>query len=71
MRPSMRRAKKKLVKTPGGRYSWHRIGKKPKAVCGVCGRPLQGASSRAHSNMCSPCSREMLKTKVSEYAKEG
>ena len=72
MRPAMRFAKKKLVRTPGGNYNWHRLGKKHVTVCGVCRKPLLGTGrTRAHNNFCSPCSRRMLRAKVSEYVKEG
>ena len=71
MRPAMRRAKKKRVKTPGGKYSYHRLGKKPKAACGVCREPLQGSRrARAHPDLCAPCSKKMLQEKVKQSAQK-
>jgi len=67
----MRFAKKKKVKTPGGKFSYHRIGKPAKSACGVCHRPLQGSiRARAHPDLCSPCARKMMQEKVKVYAQK-
>jgi ribosomal protein L34E len=71
MRPSLRTAKKKKVKTPGGSFSWHRVKKTSGDNCAVCHRPLLGSGrSRPHGNMCVPCSRKMVREKVKKYAQE-
>jgi ribosomal protein L34E len=71
MRPAMRRAKKKKVKTPGGKFAYHRLGKSPKASCSVCHEPLQGSRrARAHPNLCAPCSKKMMQEKVKFYAEK-
>ena len=68
MRPSLRFAKTKKINTPGGRVSYHKIAKTSKDVCGVCGTDLLGKRrDRAHGNLCSVCSREILKLKVKTY----
>ncbi len=43
MRPELRRAKLKKVKTPGGRTVYHKIKKKTSyARCCICKKPLSG-----------------------------
>lgn len=43
MRPSLRKAKLKKVRTPGGRIAYHKVEKKTSyPACGICGKPLGG-----------------------------
>lgn len=71
MRPAMRRAKKKKVKTPGGKFSYHRIGKLPKPTCALCHRELLGSRrERARGNLCTPCARKVTQEKVRNYAQK-
>jgi ribosomal protein L34E len=68
MHRSLKFAKKKKVKTPGGRISFHRITKKKTASCGICGKLLLGTRrARANPGMCPACSRETTKLKVKTY----
>ncbi len=71
MRPAMRRAKKKKVKTPGGRFVYHRISSSSKDSCGVCCSQLQGSRrARVHANLCVPCARKLMQEKVRVFAQE-
>lgn len=72
MRPSLKSAKKKKVKTPGGGLKWHRVSDKEQASCRVCGRPLLGSSrARAHGDLCASCSKKFMKAKVRSYVDKG
>lgn len=86
-KPSMRRGKWRLVRTPGGRLAVHRIDKKheyPK--CAICKRPLHGfpkmtareerkghrSPSRIYGGyLCSSCLREALKAAIDATYKFG
>ncbi|MBR9689461.1 MAG: hypothetical protein GOV01_01010 [Candidatus Altiarchaeota archaeon] len=71
MRPSERNAKKKKVRIPGGGHTLQRIDKKVKAFCGVTNKRLAGSRrSRAHPDVSSPVSREILKMKVRNHVKK-
>ena len=70
MRRSMRRAKRKLVRTPGGRLVWHRVKHKKKIErCAICGKVLHGSRrNRKYGNLCADCARLIAKRMVIKYA---
>ena len=71
MRASLRISKKKKVKTPGGRFSFHKYKKKERQSCGVTGEKLLGKRrSRAHPDVIPSVSKELVKAKVRNYAKK-
>ncbi|MBR9680340.1 MAG: cell wall metabolism sensor histidine kinase WalK [Candidatus Altiarchaeota archaeon] len=71
MRPSERVSRKKKVKTPGGKFTFYRVKKKDSQSCGVTGEGLKGKRrSRAHPDVTSSISKELVKAKVRNYAKK-
>ena len=72
MRRHLRRAKRKLVRTPGGRLVWHRVEKRVKGPrCAICGKPLHGTyRNRPFGNICIDCYRELLIRRVIKYASQ-
>ncbi|MBR9681366.1 MAG: hypothetical protein GOV00_01045 [Candidatus Altiarchaeota archaeon] len=71
MRPAERRIKKIKVRTPGGNITHQAPAKKRKAkACGFSGKEVFGKrTNRAHKNLTSKVSRELLKQKVISYDK--